>query len=116
MENNNDVAILKPELHITVKGRQTIAVYKQNGEEYARGIAKCAPEDEFYFFIGAALAIERAKAKKEIKDAFISNFASCFQSVLKTIKEALYNIGTAFVRNFVSERETDEKGGKDEDE
>lgn len=116
MENNNDVAIIKPELHITVKGRQTIAVYKQYGEEYARGIAKCAPEDDFDFFIGATLAIERAKAVKEKNDDFISNFASAFQSVEKKVREAIYNIGTALVRNFAPESETDEKGGTDEDE
>lgn len=106
----------KPEIHITVKGRQTIAVYKQNGEEYARGIAKCAPEDDFDFFIGAALAIERAKAVKEENDAFISNFASFCQSVFKKIREVLYNIGTALVETYAPESETDQKGGKDEDE
>lgn len=106
----------KPELHITVKGRQTIAVYKQNGEVYARGIAKCAPEDEFDFFIGAALAIERAKAAKEIKDDFISNFELSFHNVSKRIREVIYNIGMALVKNYAPESETDEKGGKDEDE
>lgn len=100
----------KPELHITVKGRQTIAVYKENGEEYARGIAKCAPEDEFDFFIGAALAIERAKQAKGENDVFIYNLASFIRSSVKRIREALYNMVQELVKNYEQESETDEKG------
>ena len=47
-----------PELHITVKGNETIAVYK-NGTEYKKAVAKCSPEDTFDFGIGAKLAHER---------------------------------------------------------
>lgn len=47
-----------PEIHITVKGNETIAVYK-NGDEHKKAVAKCSPEDEFDFGIGAKLALER---------------------------------------------------------
>lgn len=47
-----------PEIHITVKGNETIAVYK-NGTEYKKAVAKCSPEDKFDFGVGAKLALER---------------------------------------------------------
>lgn len=47
-----------PEIHITVKGNETIAVYK-NGTEYKKAVAKCSPEDTFDFGVGAKLALER---------------------------------------------------------
>jgi hypothetical protein len=47
-----------PEIHITVKGSETIAVYK-NGTEYKKAVAKCSREDTFDFGVGAKLALER---------------------------------------------------------
>ena len=47
-----------PEIHITVEGNKTIAVYK-NGTETKKAVAKCSPEDTFDFGIGAKLALER---------------------------------------------------------
>ena len=47
-----------PEIHITVEGNKTIAVYK-NGTEGKKAVAKCSPEDTFDFGIGAKLALER---------------------------------------------------------
>lgn len=47
-----------PEIHITVKGNETIAIYK-NGTEYKKAVAKCSPEDTFDFGVGAKLALER---------------------------------------------------------
>lgn len=47
-----------PEIHITVKGNKTIAVYK-NGTETKTAVAKCSPEDTFDFGVGAKLALER---------------------------------------------------------
>lgn len=47
-----------PEIHITVKGNETIAVYK-NGTETKEAVAKCSPEDTFDFGVGAKLALER---------------------------------------------------------
>ncbi len=47
-----------PEIHITVEGNKTIAVYK-NGIEGKKAVAKCSPEDTFDFGIGAKLALER---------------------------------------------------------
>lgn len=46
------------ELHITVKGNETIAVYKHDGET-EKAVAKCSPEDKFDFKIGAKIALER---------------------------------------------------------
>lgn len=47
-----------PEIHITVKGNETIAVYKNNGK-IKKAVAKCSPDDKFDFGIGAKLALER---------------------------------------------------------
>lgn len=47
-----------PEIHITVKGNETIAIYK-NGTEYKKAVAKCNPEDTFDFGVGAKRALER---------------------------------------------------------
>lgn len=47
-----------PEIHITVEGNKTVAVYK-NGTETKEAVAKCSPEDTFDFGIGAKLALER---------------------------------------------------------
>jgi hypothetical protein len=46
------------ELHITVKGNETIAVYKHDGKT-EKAVAKCSPEDKFDFKVGAKLALER---------------------------------------------------------
>jgi hypothetical protein len=48
----------RPEIHITVKGKETIAVYKCD-KEYKKAVAKCSPEDTFDFGVGAKLALER---------------------------------------------------------
>lgn len=50
--------ISNPEIHITVKGNETIAVYK-NGDEQKMAVAKCCPEDTFDFAIGAKIALDR---------------------------------------------------------
>lgn len=55
-----------PEVHITVKGNETIAVMKHNSE-VKRAVAKCSPDDEFNFEIGAKLALERLFGTKEEK-------------------------------------------------
>lgn len=62
-----------PEIHITVKGNETIAVYK-NGDEQKKAVAKCCPEDTFDFAIGAKIALERLgvlptdEPKEEVKE------------------------------------------------
>lgn len=47
------------EIHITVKGLNTIAVLKENDKVVRRSVAKCNPTDEFNFEFGARLAIDR---------------------------------------------------------
>lgn len=46
------------ELHITVNGNETIAVYKHDGRT-EKAVAKCSPEDKFDFKVGAKIALER---------------------------------------------------------
>jgi hypothetical protein len=46
------------ELHITVKGNETIAVYKHDGKT-EKAVAKCSPEDKFDFKVGTKIALER---------------------------------------------------------
>lgn len=46
------------ELHITVKGRETIGVYKHDGKT-DKAVAKCSPEDTFDFSTGVKLVCER---------------------------------------------------------
>ena len=46
------------ELHITVNGNETIAVYKHDGKT-EKAVAKCSPEDKFDFKVGAKIALER---------------------------------------------------------
>lgn len=48
----------KNELHITVKGRETIAVYKHDGK-IEKAVAKCSPQDVFDFATGVKLVCER---------------------------------------------------------
>lgn len=48
----------EPELHITVKGRETIGVYKHDGKT-DKAVAKCSPEDTFDFATGVKLVCER---------------------------------------------------------
>jgi hypothetical protein len=50
--------IVEPELHITVKGNETIGVYKHDGKT-DRAVAKCSPEDTFDFATGVKLVCER---------------------------------------------------------
>lgn len=56
-------------IEIYRKGNQVIALNKATGE---KGVAKCSPEDEFDFMVGAQLAFERltslkVKGVKEVK-------------------------------------------------
>lgn len=79
VSNNNS------ELHITVKGNETIAVYKHDGK-VEKAVAKCSPEDTFDFKVGAKIAMERLgilpadpvedKAVKLIS-SFNSNYGVC---------------------------------------
>ena len=48
----------KKELHITVKGRETIGVYKHDGKT-DKAVAKCSPQDIFDFATGVKLVCER---------------------------------------------------------
>ena len=52
------VAPSEPELHITVKGNETVGVYKHDGKT-DKAIAKCSPEDTFDFATGFKLVCER---------------------------------------------------------
>ncbi|MFR7590262.1 MAG: hypothetical protein ACLUVC_02370 [Longibaculum sp.] len=47
------------EIRVTVKGSETIAVMKEDGNVIKRSTAKCSPQDKFNFETGAKLAIER---------------------------------------------------------
>ena len=48
----------KNELHIKVKGRETIGVYKHDGKT-DKAVAKCSPQDVFDFATGVKLVCER---------------------------------------------------------
>lgn len=47
------------EIHITTDGKTTYAVMRENGKVIKRSEAKCSPEDEFDFEVGAKLAFDR---------------------------------------------------------
>ena len=43
-------------IHIHTEGNQVIAINEENGK---RGVARCHPDDEFNFYIGAKIALAR---------------------------------------------------------
>ena len=51
--------VVNKEIHITVDGNKTIAVLKEGGKVVKRAEAKCNPEDEFNFEMGASIALKR---------------------------------------------------------
>lgn len=55
---SNNTEYDKNELHITVKGRETIGVYKHDGKTYT-AVAECSPQDIFDFATGVKLVCER---------------------------------------------------------
>lgn len=59
---NND---LREEIIIYRNGNEVIALHKENGETVKSAKAKCNPEDEFNFNIGAKLAFERLNNDKK---------------------------------------------------
>ena len=56
-----DIPTIRPndELHITVNGRETHAVWKQGGKVIGHGVATCSPDDGFDFRTGAQIAMQR---------------------------------------------------------
>lgn len=57
-DDNMIAGLAEEEIHITRKGNEVIAVHKQ-GDKAKKAVAKCSPEDEFDFMVGAKLAFER---------------------------------------------------------
>lgn len=49
------------EIHITIKGRTTYAIMKENGKVIRKASATCAPTDRFDFFTGVEIALFRLK-------------------------------------------------------
>lgn len=59
------------EIHITIKNNETHAVLKENGKIIKHEIAKCHPDDEFDFGVGATLAFDRLlKKDKDVEKEY----------------------------------------------
>lgn len=74
-------------IEIFRNGKAVIAIKRTNGKIVSKGVAKCHPDDEFDFDIGARLAMERCvgKAAEESTDKPVSN--------VKIVKQDRYEIG-----------------------
>lgn len=62
------------------KGNQTVALNKVTGE---KAVAKCHPDEEFNFEVGANLAFQRlVGCKKDEKDEILDSFTVSFKNVV----------------------------------
>lgn len=68
-------AVDDTKIEIFRSGKTVIALKRTNGKVVAKGVAKCHPDDEFDFDIGARLAMERCvgKADTAIPEKHVGN-------------------------------------------
>ena len=70
---------------IYTKGNQVIALDKATGE---KAVAKCHPDDEFDFNIGAKLAFERLMGCEEKPENKIQDFAKAMYEIRSNLEKA----------------------------
>lgn len=81
----SDVEKINNTIVIYQKGNQTIALNKVTGE---KAVAKCHPDDEFNFEVGANLAFQRLfGGKKDEKDETLDSFTVTFKNAVDSFVE-----------------------------
>ena len=81
----SDVEKINNTIVIYQKGNQTIALNKVTGE---KAVAKCHPDEEFNFEVGANLAFQRLfGGKKDEKDETLDSFTVTFKNAVDSFVE-----------------------------
>lgn len=84
---------------------ETIIIYRKDNEVVAldkgtgkKGIAKCSPEDEFDFMIGAKLAFERLTTERKVPPVYFTGKVVCVETdTLNFTKGKIYEFKDGFV-------------------
>ena len=86
------VSVETKKIVITSDGKETLARLYEGNKVIKKAVAKCSPEDEYNFEIGARIAFDRLMGDKPVKPKYYNGKVVCVEA----IKGTIYTVGKVY--------------------